>query len=119
MDVADWIAVAVFVYAMLLQLREKRRLRETVAQVERQQGRSAALRVEAQYALWNDAKIDRIAEEIGGLESIESADRFRAEAEAARAGTPFYSRPVRYRWAIPIGLSGVLAIIAVIALLYP
>lgn len=117
----DWKLVslgATVVHGMFLHSREKRRQREAVEQAEREHGRGAALRVEAEHALWSDAKIERIAEEIGRLEGSEAAARFRTEVAEARAGTPFYVRPVRSLWAIPIALVLILVVMAVVVLLY-
>ena len=106
------------VFHVLQQSREKRGQREALARTERERGRGAALRLEAEHDLWSNARIKRIATEIERLEGIESADRFRKEVEEARAGTSFLHRPVRARWAIPIMLALTLVVMAVYVLCF-
>ena len=67
------LAPAVAVVA--LGFRARRQRRRVIEQAEREQGRLAALRLDAQLAVWDDKRLERIYAEIGEEEAARLRDQ--------------------------------------------
>lgn len=97
-------AVVMATTQVLRSRQERRETQEAIDEVERTQGRIAALEFRASLVMWNDRKLEAVCAEMEQAAGAEAAQRLRERVRSAREETPRLSRPVRLLPALAIGL---------------